>query len=303
MNLLLGIFLAFIALLSGSPLIALFLGICLTLFIGSTEGLIHKSIGTKLLQIGIVFLGLTISSSSAITLTMKYFPYISIFVVIIFFTGILISKILKVDPKLSILLASGTAICGATAMVAISPLIRAKPKDLLMSLGIIFLFNAVAIVIFPIIGHSIGMPDEQFGFWMAMAVHDTSSVIGAAMSFGGESVETAATLKLGRTLWLIPLIIILGTFYKDNKNTKSIIPLFVFIFILAILVGTQADFTDQVISVLENISSTFFIGALFCIGTQINSRSIKEINFKTILLALLLWLFALLASYYLINVI
>lgn len=303
MSLLLGIVLAFMALIIGSPLIALFLGISFTLLIGSAEGLILKSIGTKLLQIGIVILGLTISSSGAITLTAKYFPYISIFVIVIFLIGFIISKVLKIDTKLSILLVSGTAICGATAMVAISPLIKAKPKDLLISLGVIFIFNAVAIAILPIIGNNIEMSFEQFGSWMALAVHDTSSVIGAAMSFGDNAVETATTLKLGRTLWLIPLMIILGIVYKDNKSTRNILPLFVIAFILAIFVGNQINFNEQAISILKNTSSIFLVGALFSIGTQIDLMSIKVINSKVIIFALSLWLFALSAAYYLVNII
>jgi len=303
MSLLLGIVLAFMALIIGSPLIALFLGISFTLLIGSAEGLILKSIGTKLLQIGIVILGLTISSSGAITLTAKYFPYISIFVIVIFLIGFIISKVLRIDTKLSILLVSGTAICGATAMVAISPLIKAKPKDLLISLGVIFIFNAVAIAILPIIGNNIEMSSEQFGSWMALAVHDTSSVIGAAMSFGDNAVETATTLKLGRTLWLIPLMIILGIVYKDNKSTRNILPLFVIAFILAIFVGNQINFNEQAISILKNTSSIFIVGALFSIGTQIDLMSIKVINSKVIIFALSLWLFALSAAYYLVNII
>ena len=303
MSLLLGIVLAFMALIIGSPLIALFLGISFTLLIGSAEGLILKSIGTKLLQIGIVILGLTISSSGAITLTAKYFPYISIFVIVIFLIGFIISKVLRIDTKLSILLVSGTAICGATAMVAISPLIKAKPKDLLISLGVIFIFNAVAIAILPIIGNNIEMSSEQFGSWMALAVHDTSSVIGAAMSFGDNAVETATTLKLGRTLWLIPLMIVLGIVYKDNKSTRNILPLFVIAFILAIFVGNQINFNEQAISILKNTSSIFLVGALFSIGTQIDLMSIKVINSRVIIFALSLWLFALSAAYYLVNII
>jgi uncharacterized integral membrane protein (TIGR00698 family) len=303
MSLLLGIVLAFMALIIGSPLIALFLGISFTLLIGSAEGLILKSIGTKLLQIGIVILGLTISSSGAITLTAKYFPYISVFVIVIFLIGFIISKVLKIDTKLSILLVSGTAICGATAMVAISSLIKAKPKDLLISLGVIFIFNAIAIAILPIIGNNIEISSEQFGSWMALAVHDTSSVIGAAMSFGDNAVETATTLKLGRTLWLIPLMIVLGIVYKDNKSTRNILPLFVIAFILAIFVGNQINFNEQAISILKNTSSIFLVGALFSIGTQIDLMSIKVINSRVIIFALSLWLFALSAAYYLVNII
>ena len=303
MNLLLGVVLAFIALIIGSPLAALLLGISFTLLISSNEELILKSTGTKLLQIGIVILGLTISSSGAINLTTKYFPYISLFVIVIFLVGLIASKILKIDTKLSMLLVSGTAICGATAMVAISPLIKAKPKDLLTSLGAIFIFNAIAIAILPIIGNNIEMSSEQFGSWMALAVHDTSSVIGASMSFNDNSVETATTLKLGRTLWLIPLIIILGVINKNNKSTKSIFPMFVLAFILAIFAGNLLNFDEQVLAILKNISSIFLVGALFCIGTQINLMSIKVINSRIIIFALLLWLFALSAAYFLINII
>ena len=303
MNLLLGVVLAFIALIIGSPLVALLLGISFTLLIGSNEELILKPTGTKLLQIGIVILGLTISSSGAINLTTKYFPYISLFVIVIFLVGLIASKILKIDTKLSMLLISGTAICGATAMVAISPLIKAKPKDLLTSLGVIFIFNAIAIAILPIIGNNIEMSSEQFGSWMALAVHDTSSVIGASMSFNDNSVETATTLKLGRTLWLIPLIIILGVVNKNNKSTKSIFPMFVLAFILAIFAGNLLNFDEQVLAILKNISSIFLVGALFCIGTQINLMSIKVINSRIIIFALLLWLFALSAAYFLINII
>ena len=302
MNLILGVILAFIALIIGSPLVALFLGISFVLLIGSNEELILKSTGTKLLQIGIVILGLTISSSGAITLTTKYFPYISLFVIVIFLVGLIASKVLRIDTKLSILLVSGTAICGATAMAAISPLIKAKPKDLLTALGVIFIFNAIAIAMLPIIANHIEMSSEQFGSWVALAVHDTSSVVGAALSFDDNAVETATTLILGRTLWLIPLIITLGVFYKDNKSTKSIFPIFVFAFILAIFAGNQLNFNEQVLSILKNISSIFLVGALFCIGTQIDLMSIKVINSRIIIFAFLLWLFALGAAYYLVNI-
>ena len=302
MKLLIGIILAFTAILSGSPLAALLLGITFALFLESPNEFIDKSVGIRLLQAGIIILGLTISASSALSLTSTYFPYISIFVVIVFSLGILISKILRIDPKLSILITSGTAICGATAIAAISPLIKAKPNQLLTSLGVIFVFNTIAIAIFPIIGNSIGMSDEQFGSWMAMAVHDTSSVIGAAVSFGGGAVEIAAPLKLVRTLWLIPLIIVLGVFYKDEKNTRNSFPLFIFIFILAIFIGNQLNLSDMTSLFLKDVSSALLIGALFCIGTQINSKSIKNIDFKTIFFALLLWLFAIAASYFLVKV-
>ena len=301
MKLLAGIFLVSMAILSSSPLIALILGASFALIFGSSEELIKKSTGTLLLQTGIVIIGLTMSASNAIDLTAEYLPYISIFVIFIFLLGILIGRILKIDTKLSILLASGTAICGATAIAAISPLIKPKEKDLLTSLALIFIFNAIALAIFPVIGNSIDMTDESLGAWIAMAIHDTSSVIGAALSYGGNAAEIATTLKLGRTLWLIPLIIIIGLLFKNDDNKKAKSPLFVFVFILAVLIGTQLNLNQQTITTLDSLSRLFLIGALFCIGAQINSKSLKEVNLKTIAAASVLWFFALISSFFIIN--
>jgi uncharacterized integral membrane protein (TIGR00698 family) len=301
MKLFIGSFLAFGSILVGSPLLALVLGSTFAIILKIPENYINQSIGTTFLQIGIIIIGLTMSASNALEVTAKYFPYISIFVLLVLFAGALLANLFKVDKKISILIASGTAICGATAMAAVAPLIHAKPRDLLVSLAIIFIFNAIAIGIFPIIGSSIGMSNEQFGAWIAMAIHDTGSVMGAAMAYGGDTIETAATLKLGRTIWLIPLIIILGTFYKDKSNSKIKFPIFILVFVLAIIAGTALNLNQQNLLFLDFISDTFLVAALFCIGTQINSESIKQIDSKTFTLALGLWIVALLASYLLIN--
>jgi len=301
MKLFIGSSLAFGSILVGSPLLALVLGSTFAIILKIPENYINKSIGTTFLQIGIIMIGLTMSASNALEVTAKYFPYISIFVLLVLFAGALLANLFKVDKKISILIASGTAICGATAMAAVAPLIHAKPRDLLVSLAIIFIFNAIAIGIFPIIGSSIGMSNEQFGAWIAMAIHDTGSVMGAAMAYGGDTIETAATLKLGRTIWLIPLIIILGTFYKDKSNSKIKFPIFILVFVLAIIAGTALNLNQQNLLFLDFISDTFLVAALFCIGTQINSESIKQIDSKTFTLALGLWIVALLASYLLIN--
>ena len=297
-----GFLIAFIAILFKSPFIALILGSAYALLFKLPENFISKSIGTYFLQIGIIIIGFTMSASDAMNITTKYFPYISIFVVSIFCLGIFVSRVFKLDNKLGILIASGTAICGATAIVAISPLIKSRPKDLLVSLAIIFIFNAFAILIFPFIGNGLDMNYESFGAWISMAIHDTSSVMGSAISYGVDSVETAATLKMGRTIWLIPLMLIIGIFYKDRSN-KNILPLFVIAFIIAIFIGAQLNFSNQMILALENVSSSFLVGALFCIGTQVDYQSIKEINLKTSVLALLLWLFAIMISYYFIKLI
>ena len=299
MKLIIGVLLAFFSILLGSPLVALVMGSLLVLVFKFPSNHISKSVATNLLQVGIILIGFTISSSSATEIAFKYFPYISAFVILIFFIGLFLANLFKVDRSLGILITSGTAICGATAMAAISSLIKAKPKDLFAALTIIFVFNAIAIGIFPLIGVATGMNFESFGAWSSMAVHDTGSVIGTAIAFGGDAVETATILKLSRTIWLIPLILILGIFYQHKSKPKY--PIFILLFIIAIASGTILDFNQNTIFFIDSISKIFLISALFCIGTQISFEAIKEINLKNFLFALSLWIIALVLSYLIIN--
>ena len=283
-----------IAVVINIPVLALMLGI-IFVSIKSHRNLIAPSLGTKLLQAGIIIIGLTTTSSTAINLISEFFLQVSLFVIAVFLIGILLAKAFKINNSLGLLISSGTAICGATAIAAIAPIIKSKPKELLIALSIIFIFNAIAIVAFPLIGQSLEMSYEQFGVWSAMAIHDTGSVIGAAMSYGGNSAEVAATLKLGRTLWLIPLIIFLSI--SNNENAKVKLPIFVMIFILAIFMGSIFNIKDEILAVFNHLSDALIIAALFCIGSQINFDSIKQTNIKVISYAFVLWIFALIFSY------
>ena len=283
-----------IAVVINIPVLALMLGI---IFVSakSHRNLIAPSLGAKFLQAGIIIIGFTTTSSTAINLISEFFLQVSLFVIVIFLIGMLLAKAFKINNSLGLLISSGTAICGATAIAAIAPIIKSKPKELLIALSIIFIFNAIAIVAFPLIGQSLEMSYEQFGVWSAMAIHDTGSVIGAAMSFGGNSAEVAATLKLGRTLWLIPLIIFLSI--SNNENAKVKLPIFVMIFILAIFMGSIFNIKDEILVVFNHLSDALIIAALFCIGSQINFDSIKQTNIKVISFAFVLWIFALIFSY------
>ena len=287
-----------IAVVINIPVLALMLGI-IFVSIKSHRNLIAPSLGTKLLQAGIIIIGFTTTSSTAISLISEFFLQVSLFVIAVFLIGILLAKAFKINNSLGLLISSGTAICGATAIAAIAPIIKSKPKELLIALSIIFIFNAIAIVAFPLIGQSLEMSYEQFGVWSAMAIHDTGSVIGAAMSYGGNSAEVAATLKLGRTLWLIPLIIFLSI--SNNENAKVKLPIFVIIFILAIFMGSIFNIKGEILVVFNHLSDALIIVALFCIGAQINFNSIKQTNIKVISFAFVLWIFALIFSYALLQ--
>ena len=303
MKLSIGILLAVFAIWSGSAVASIFTGIIYSLILNLPDNFITKSAGPRLLQTGIVILGLSISLTKAFSVTGSYLPSISLLVIITFFLGIYIGKLIGLDKKLTLLIASGAAICGGTAMVAIAPIIKARPKDLLTAITLIFLLNALAIIIFPIIGLYLGISQDQFGAWAAMAIHDTSSVIGAAMVYGEEAVETAATLKLGRTLWLIPLILLLSYRYQDKSSTNFQLPYFVLFFIIAIAIGSFIDLNSETLSFIKLISQSFLLLGLFCIGSQIDKKVLSNISVKPLQLALILWIIVIPSSYLLIQAI
>ena len=186
----------------GNSAVSLFLGISLGLFYKLPKDFLTQKYGSRILQTGIVFLGGSLSLDSLYETNSVYFFWISLYVVLAFGAVILLGKILGVSQKLSFLLASGTAVCGGTAIASVAPSIKARPEDLTMAITIVFLLNAVAVLLFPTLNNFIQLNEVQFGAWVALAIHDTASVVGAASSIGELSVEVAATLKVARTIWI-----------------------------------------------------------------------------------------------------
>ena len=288
------------AILAGNAALSIFLGIAFTFFFKPSSLFFSRRLGTIPLQIGIVVLGATISLPYAVNVSSVYLPWISLFVILSFFAGLIIGKILKIENRLAFLISSGAAICGGTAMAAIAPIIKAKPQELLIALTIVFLLNAIAIILFPIAGNYLEMSDFEFGAWSALAIHDTSSVIGAASIYSNESAQVAATLKLGRTIWLIPLILL--TNWVFNKNLQAAqFPRFIIFFILAILVNTFFNFDEITLNVLQIISQSLLMFGLFCIGSQFNSDKLTFISSKPLMLALLLWMAVIPSAYFLVK--
>ena len=277
-----------IALLSGHAAIALLLGISLTYLPKFPSDFFTKTIGSKLLQTGIVFLGGSISLSTVVELNSTYVAWISLFVVTTFLAAIFLGKLLGVERKQAYLLASGTAICGGTAMAAVAPAIKAKPEDLTTTLSIVFLLNAIAVIIFPLIGDWLNLSQEQFGAWAALAIHDTASVVGAASVVGFDAVEVAATLKLTRTVWIVPLVLLSALYFKSEKQGTAF-PIFIIFFVLAVALNTTLDPSEEVLYFLKMLNKIFLLAGLFCIGTQIDKDSLKNITIKPLLLAVGIW--------------
>ena len=261
-----------------NPAISLILGILFAVLNKKNEIIIPKDLGSKLLKTGIILLGGTISYSSFASISIDYFPLISIYVFAVITIGILLGSFMKIEKKHLLLLVSGTAICGGTAMAALAPIIQSKKEDLASSITIIFLLNLVAIILFPIVGSALGLTQEQFGIFAALTIHDTASVIGTASIFGQPAMEVATILKLGRTLWIVPLLIF-SSWYFNKKDGHSNFPYFILLFVLFILISSLVGFSDTTVYYLKNTSKAFLLLGLFFIGTEISFTKIKQIKY------------------------
>ncbi|MDA9964736.1 putative sulfate exporter family transporter [Gammaproteobacteria bacterium] len=293
-------FLVLASLYIGNAALSIFAGILFTYLFQPPVTFFTRRLGTTPLQIGIVLLGATISLPYAIDVSSEYLPWISLFVIVSFFAGLMLGKLLGIPNRIAFLLSSGAAICGGTAMAAVAPIIKAKPQELLIAMTIVFLLNALAIILFPLIGGYLEMTNFEFGAWSALAIHDTSSVIGSASIFSNESAQVAATLKLGRTVWLIPLIITANwIFNKQTKVTKF--PRFIIFFILAIIANTVFNFNEQAINILQVISKSFLLVGLFCIGSQFDTNELKSLSGKPLILALIIWAAVIPSAYFLVK--
>lgn len=204
--------------------------------------------------------------------------------------GLLLTRLLKLDLKLGHLITSGTAICGGSAIAAISPVIKAKSKTISIALGIVFLLNSIALFVFPAVGHFLNLTQEQFGLWCAIAIHDTSSVVGAALSYGDEALRIATTVKLSRTLWIIPLSIF-SMFLFKTKGEKIKIPYFIVLFIIAIIINSYHILPEPTTHFIVSMSKRLLIITLFLVGSTISIKDLKSTGMKPIFLALTLWIF------------
>ena len=284
----------------GNAALSVFLGIFFAYYFKISNTFYSRRVGTIPLQIGIVILGATISMPYALNVSSEYLPWISLFVIISFFSGLILGRILGIHHRVAFLLSSGAAICGGTAMAAVAPIIKAKPQELLVAMTIVFLLNAIAIIFFPIVGSYLEMSNFEFGAWSALVIHDTSSVIGAALSYSNESAQAAATLKLGRTIWLIPLILIAN--WICNKQIKATrFPIFILFFMAAIFTNSILNLNVEITNFLQILSQAFLLIGLFCIGSQFDPNEMKSISSKPLIMALIIWAVVIPSAYALVK--
>ena len=271
-----------------SPL-ALVIGFTLSLL-----GLIPKRINVnlltkKLLAVSIVGLGFGINLDHAIAASSDAFGLIIMSLISTLIIGYFLTKRLGIDPKTGHLIASGTAICGGSAIAAVAPAINAQEEQTSIALATIFILNSVALFLFPFVGHLLNMSQHAFGVWCAIAIHDTSSVVGAASAYGNEALLIATTLKLARALWIIPVAFISALLFKGD-NKKISVPLFIIFYCLAML---SAYYLPQFSAFYEGIfavSKRTLILSLFLIGSAISFEKIKGAGASPMLLGILLWI-------------
>lgn len=270
-----------------SPPIALLFGILFVNIFGKV--LETDTFVKKLLQYSIVGLGFGINLNTAIEAGSQGFLFTVSTIALVMIFGLFLAKILKIEKTIAQLISAGTAICGGSAIAAVAPILKANSKQTSVALGIVFVLNAVALFIFPEIGHFFNLSQNQFGIWSAIAIHDTSSVVGAASKYGNEALQIATTVKLARALWIIPLAFLISIFTKSEGKIK--IPYFIGFFVLAILAGTYLPFLQNFNTIISEISRDTLKVALFLIGAGLSLQNLKNIGIKPLLLGIILWIF------------
>ena len=268
---------------------SLFLGIFLS-YVNNKLSLTPVSVnGSLFLKAGIICLGGTISLTSLGTISLDYIPLVSIYVIAIMIIGILIGKLIKLPKNLTLLLVSGTAICGGTAIASLAPIIKAKSEDLVASISLVFLLNAIAIILFPYIGEFYEMTDAEFGVFSALTIHDTASVVGTASLYSDQSVTYASITKLGRTLWIVPLLIG-ASIYSKSENKEYEFPYFILVFIAFVLLGNIFNVDGEIKSYMKYISISLFQIGLFMIGYKFQLKTLMNLSIKPVIFAISIWL-------------
>ena len=274
-----------------SPAIALFAGIVLALLLGNPYPVFSKKVSKYLLQVAVVGLGFGMNLHESLAAGKEGILFTIVSVVGVMCIGCLLGKAMGILPKLSYLISAGTAICGGSAIAAVAPVVKADDNQTSMSLAVIFTLNAIALFIFPPIGHMLGLDQNQFGTWAAIAIHDTSSVVGAAQMYGDEALKVATTIKLTRALWIIPLSLVSMLFFrqKDGGKTKVTIPWFIFLFILAMVFNTYVEIPEAISEAISLFSHKSLSLTLFLIGSGMSIEAIRKTGIKPVLLGITLW--------------
>jgi len=272
-----------------TPPVALLLGLGVAFFVGHPFLHLNHKATHILLQVSVVGLGFGMNAASAVKAGREGILFTVASIVGTLTVGLLMGRLFKIEKKTSLLIAGGTAICGGSAIAALSPVIKAEERQVSVALGVVFILNSVALFLFPVIGHLLHLSQSQFGLWSAIAIHDTSSVVGAAGRYGPEALQIATTVKLARALWIIPVSLLAAMFFRRGSGRAKIrIPWFIGVFVLAILLNTWMPMPAVSHAVVQSAHAGLTL-TLFLIGSGLTREVLKNTGFKPMLQGVLLW--------------
>ncbi|WP_299757905.1 putative sulfate exporter family transporter [uncultured Pontibacter sp.] len=268
---------------------ALALGLGFGLILGNPFQELSEKAAKYVLQAAVVGLGFGIDLYQVAETGLNGLVYTAVSLGVTMLLGLLLGRLLNITPKLTHLVSVGTAICGGSAIAAVAPAIKANAQDISVSLGIVFALNALALFVFPVVGHALGLDQQQFGTWAAIAIHDTSSVVGAAAKYGNEALQLATTLKLTRALWIVPMVLVSGMAFKTGE-AKAKVPVFILLFILASVLITFMPAALAVAPPILLAAKKGLLLSLFLIGANLNRTTLRSISAKPFYQGLILWM-------------
>ena len=282
-----------------SPPLALALGLVLAQTLGNPFTTQTKACTVKLLQFSVVGLGFGMNAHAAVAAGRNGLLFTVVSIIGTLILGYFVGRQLGLGRHVVHLISCGTAICGGSAIAAVGPILRAKDEEMSVALGTVFVLNALALFAFPPIGHVLAMTQDQFGLWCAIAIHDTSSVVGAAAAYGDQALQVATTVKLARALWIIPVSIGTALLFKQ-QGVRVKIPYFIFGFILAMVVNTYVPAAKSLGPVLVALAKVGLTVTLFFIGAGLSARVVKSVGARPFVLGTVLWIVVSTASLYVI---
>ncbi|MDE6007865.1 MAG: putative sulfate exporter family transporter [Muribaculaceae bacterium] len=289
-----------------TPPVALFLGLAFAFIFGIPYPTFNKKLSKYLLQASVVGLGFGMNLQKSLQSGADGMIFTIVSVIGVMVIGVLLGRYMRINEKTSYLISSGTAICGGSAIAAVGPVLKADQNEMAVSLGVIFILNAIALFIFPPMGHFFGLSQQQFGTWAAIAIHDTSSVVGAGAAFdqmyfpgSTEACDLATLIKCTRALWIIPLAFFTMWFFRNKQGgegkAKVSIPWFILLFVLAMIINTYTPESmmpamGTVYAFLVAVAKKALVAVLFAIGASLSLKVIKQVGVKPLIQALTLWM-------------
>ncbi len=279
-----------------APGIAILLGALYTGLIGNPYRETTSKIVSPLLGLVIVGLGFGMNLPAVLQAGGNGFIYTIIGIAMGLSLGILLGKKLHLTRDTTLLISVGTSICGGSAIAAVAPVLKAKANDIALATATVFILNGIALLLFPAIGHALELDQTQFGTWAALAIHDTSSVVGASMAYGTEALEIGTTIKMARALWIVPVACLIGFLIRKDDPTgpkaKVRVPWFIPTFLLAAVVTTFKDtlhIDPKGLAIISSVSKSIMVTTLFLIGTNLDIRKVKEVGIKPLIHGVVLW--------------